>query len=114
MTSVEKLRAAASRLRLLAGQAGSGQWGCTVHGDYAVFGRNDESGRALDTIGAVYGTDARVVPWIVAMQPAVAAPLAMWLDDTASDFEAERRTEPEASQQEYALAFAEAVLSVAT
>lgn len=100
-TPAEELRAAASELRAVAGAVTADRPTWFADGqlhDAEVF--TDLSWTTLT------GADAA---WISAMTPALAEPLAEWLEDASGDFEAEHRTEPEMSNEFHALAVARVI-----
>jgi len=129
-TPAEELRAAVKLLREVADGTTRGPWVChpTItrddENDYAWTicrticegtgdGCEPDCGANVLTTGAegceednVSGADAA---WIALAHPALAEPLAEWLEDTAGDFEAEHRTEPEMSNEFHALAVARVI-----
>jgi hypothetical protein len=113
MTPSESLRAAAARLRDLAKEATPGPWEIEYdHGGtyaQAVFRMDPEHPDDVDCsigLGAMGAAADNV--WISVMSPAVAEPLAVWLEDTA------RRTDQWQSwmvgSAAEALAFARSIL----
>jgi hypothetical protein len=125
MTASEILRAAAARLHTLAELATPGPWrtfGSDDPGQWMIYDdqwcvanataywHNDALSAKATAHGPAYINPDANAEWIATMSPVIAVPLATWLMAVAIDFDTEQRTEPETSQQECALAFAQAIL----
>ena len=101
MTPAERLRAAATRLREVAGAATPGPWFLDKGGDTGVYTAPRPSPSSEDI---AWSHSPDVEAYIVAMHPPVALALADWLDDTANEVESHATYSPNA------LAVADAVL----
>lgn len=119
MTPTETLRAAAAKLREIADKATPGPWSRYANLGYAVFSEAFDpdvpDGVGDVTNGSPGEADA---DWIALMSPAVAEPLAAWLDGCAGEAAAMSHPghwgicdEPDSVQ--HAIAVARAVLGEA-
>jgi hypothetical protein len=81
LTTVEELRAAAAKLREVAGKATDGPW----HPDADELGRGWDLRSATDGHMA-FGLTKADAAWIALVHPGLAEPLAEWLEKTATEY----------------------------
>ena len=115
MSPSETLRAAATKLRETASKATPGPWQIGPEfGDMVTSPEPNWNGNptviASDLADGHPGFDWNNVAWVALMSPAVAEPLAAWLETCANDLADARHYIDEPNSCEHALAIARSIL----